>query len=174
MLPGRVYCNCGQHGGDGIMSFITECLLRFCAGGFCCAAAITLVGPGAKREITRIACSCVMLIICFSCIREVDVDWEAFRSETDLQEIADHAVADRTLKQKEAVDAALERYMKEEITALGYSCDIKVESKVEEGEYQVIMVTIFGENNQAFPEVEHWLMDSLKIKRTQIRWEEAP
>ena len=77
------------------MSGLREYLLRLCVGGICCAVVLTLCGGGAKREITRFSCTCIMILLCFSGFVRLDLSDLNFSDGFTLQETVDDALEDQ-------------------------------------------------------------------------------
>lgn len=153
------------------MSGFLEYILRVCVGGICCSVATTLAGAGAKREIARFASTCIMLLLCFSGIKEFRIsDLEPLRPS--LQGTVDEAVRDQLQVQQTETDAALERYIQDQALTMGCNCLVKVQTVLEEREYQIQMITIRTEDGVANQTLQTWLVSTFKIKETQIRWEE--
>ena len=124
------------------MNSIREYLLRLCVGGICCAAALTLCGNGAKREITRFACTCVMLLLCFSAFGRLDFSDLAITEGFDLQETVDDALKDQTAVQQTEVDLQLAQYIRDYANTLQCICTVRVTSKIEAGAYCIDRVFI--------------------------------
>ena len=153
------------------MSGFSEYVLRICVGGICCSVATTLVGTGAKREIARFACTCVMLLLCFSGIKEIqNSDLELLKPS--LQGVVEEAVQDQLKVQQAETDAALERYIQDQALAMDCNCSVKVRSVLREQAYQIQMITVRTEGGAANQTLQTWLVVTFKIKETQIRWEE--
>ncbi len=156
------------------MNGMTEYLLRLCVGGICCAVAVTLSGTGTKREITRFTCTCIMVLLCFSGIKQIDFADLPIQDNHELQDVVDDAVQDRLEMQKKETDLALAQYIQQQALAMGCTCQVRVESILEDGEYQIDMITIGTAGAVAQAELQSWIVTTFKIKEIQIRWEEAP
>lgn len=156
------------------MSGMTAYLLRLCIGGICCAVAVTLSGVGGKREITRFASTCIMLLLCFSGIREIEIADFDVQDEHQLQDAVDDALKDRLEVQQTEVDLVLAQYIQEQALSMGYTCRVTVDSQLEDGEYQIKLVTLGTEGAVAQPELQSWIVNTFKLKETQLRWEDNP
>ena len=154
------------------MSGIREYLLRLCIGGICCTAALQLSGAGAKREITRFACTCIMLLLCLSGIKEIDFTGFDVIDKQDLQSVVDSSLRDQAESQLRQVDASLAGYIQEQASALGCACRVEIQSEAVEGEYQLQMITVITEDGAAHPALQSWMVAALNIRETQIRWED--
>lgn len=173
MLYGGIYLHCGQYGGDSDMNGLQEYLLRLCVGGICCAAALTLCGTGAKREITRFSCTCVMLLLCFSGFGTLDFSDLAVPDEFTLQETVDNALEDRAELQQAEVDLALAAYIRDYAESMSLNCTVRIESYIEEGEYCIDRVFVGTSGGTADADLQEWLVKTFGIKETQIRWEDT-
>lgn len=153
------------------MSELAVYILRICVGGICCSVAMTLAGTGAKREITRFACTCVMLLLCFSGIKEIRFqDLEPLKPS--LQGTVDEVIQDQLQVQQAETDTALAQYIQSQASTMGCNCQVKVQSVLEEQAYQIQMITIMTEGGTANQTVQSWLVSAFKLKETQIRWED--
>ena len=172
MLPDRVYLDRDQYGGDSIMNEVREYLLRLCVGGICCTAAVNLSGAGAKREIARFVSTCIMLLLCISGIKEINFTALENYMDYDLQGVVDSALQDEQQLQKLQVDEALEQYIEEQASNLGCICRVRVSSVLDQGEYQLQIVRIATNGAVAHEALQNWMISTLKVKETQIRWED--
>lgn len=154
------------------MSGLREYLLRLCVGGICCAAALTLSGSGAKREITRFTCTCVMLLLCFSGFGALDFSDFSFFDEFTLQETVDDALENQAEQQKMEVDLALAAYIRDYAGSMHLNCTVRIESYIEDGEYCIDRIFVGTSGGIADADLQEWLVKTLAIKETQIRWED--
>ena len=155
------------------MNALTEYLLRVCVGGICCAVATTLSGAGAKREITRFTCTCVMILLCFSGIGKINFADMNILEQESIQDSVNDALADQMKLQQEETDRALAKYIEETAIELDCRCKVTVQSTLDEGEYRISMVILAAAGGTANHELQSWIVNIFKIKETQIRWEEA-
>ena len=155
------------------MSGVREYLLRLCVGGICCAAALTLSGSGAKREITRFACTCVMLLLCFTGLGALDFSDLALSDGFTLQETVDDALEEKPLQQQAAVDLQLAQYICEYARTMDCDYTVRVTSQLEDGEYCIDRIFIGTPGGTADATLQGWLVETFRIKESQIRWEDA-
>ena len=155
------------------MSGVREYLLRLCVGGICCAAALTLSGSGAKREITRFACTCVMLLLCFTGLGALDFSDLALSDGFTLQETVDDALEEQPLQQQAAVDLQLAQYICEYAHTMERNYTVRVISRLEDGEYCIDRIFIETPGGTADAVLQMWLMETFRIKESQIRWEDT-
>ena len=150
------------------MSAATGYLLRICVGGICCACAITLSGEGAKREITRFCCACIMLILCFSCIKQIDLGTFDRSYGSQVQDQVDQALADSAEAQRLQVDASLEQQIENQARTLGVVCTAEVQSALDGGVYTVTRVTLYGADGQNILSLCSWITDQMGVSGDKI------
>jgi hypothetical protein len=155
------------------MSGLREYLLRLCVGGICCAVALTLCGGGAKREITRFSCTCIMILLCFSGFGRLDFSDLNFSDGFTLQETVDDALEDQMQLKQAEVDLALAAYISDYAKSINLLCKVRVESYIEAGEYCIDRMFVGTSGGTANTELQDWLVKTFAIKETQIRWEDA-
>lgn len=153
------------------MSNIREYILRLCIGGICCAIASTLSGTGAKHEVTRFTCTCVMLLLCFSGIHGIDFRTLEPIKDWDLQGIVDDALEEQAGLQKKQVDQAIAAYIREQAAAIDLNCSVSIESKVQNGKYEILLIRLGTNEAEPNAQLQSWIVATFKIQETKIRWE---
>lgn len=135
-----------QHGGDtGMSEWISSMVLRLFAGGVLCSLILIITGDGAQREIARIGCAALMIILILSPARPVN--WSEFsltQTEQGLESTVDDALDSARLQQKAQADQQLKIQIEAQAAALGVSCQAQVTSDLTTGDgvYSVRQVAL--------------------------------
>lgn len=134
-----------QHGGDtGMSEWISSMVLRLFAGGVLCSLILIITGDGAQREIARIGCAALMIILILSPARPVN--WSEFsltQTEQGLELTVDEALDSARLQQKAQADQQLQTQIEAQAAALGVSCQAQVTSDLTgDGVYSVRQVAL--------------------------------
>lgn len=150
------------------MSAMTEYLLRICVGGICCAAAVSLSGGGAKREITRFCCTCILLILCFSGIKQIDFTQITIEAQTELQEQVNTALSASEEEQRIQIDERLQDQIKAQAETLGIGCTAEIKSEIKEGRYVILQIVLLGTGTQNTQPLCAWITAQLGVPPEQI------
>ena len=112
--------------------WISSMVLRLFAGGVLCSLILIITGDGAQREIARIGCAALMIILILSPARPVN--WSEFsltQTEQGLESTVDEALDSARLQKKA------------QAAALGVSCQAQVTSDLTgDGVYSVRQVAL--------------------------------
>ena len=125
--------------------WISSMVLRLFAGGVLCSLILIITGDGAQREIARIGCAALMIILILSPARPVN--WSEFsltQTEQGLESTVDEALDSARLQQKAQADQQLQTQIIEaQAAALGVSCQAQVTSDLTgDGVYSVRQVAL--------------------------------
>ena len=143
----------------GIMGFIGFIIMIGAAGG--------------ADSVSFFTCTCVMILLCFSGIGKINVADMNILEQESIQDSVNDALADQMKLQQEETDRALAKYIEETAIELDCRCKVTVQSTLDEGEYRISMVILAAAGGTANHELQSWIVNTFKIKETQIRWEEA-
>lgn len=124
-------------------------LLRFFAGGVACSIIMTLTGEGTQREIARILCAALMIILILTPVKQIslsDFDW--LQTEETLESAVNEALESAQSAQKRQADEQLRQQIEGQAAALGVMCCAAIVSELsEEDVYSVQQVTLhFGDD----------------------------
>ena len=127
-------------------------LLRFFAGGVVCSLIMTFAGEGAQREIARILCAALMIILILTPVKQINLsgfDW--LQTEETLDFAVSEALKSSQLAQKRQADEQLRQQIESQAAALGVTCTAAVVSELSEAEvYSVQQVILrFGDDVSA-------------------------
>ena len=119
-------------------------LLRFFAGGVLCALVMILTGEGAQREIARIGCAALMIILVFYPMKGGEAPSLSFSEvEQDLQAQVGEAQEAALQAQKAEADARLRDYIAAQSQSLGAPCKASIVSELtQDGLYTVRQVSL--------------------------------
>lgn len=120
-------------------------LLRFFAGGIVCSVIMTFAGEGAQREIARILCAALMIILILTPVKQIDLsDISWLQAEESLELAVNDAVKSAQTAQKQQADEQLQQQIEEQAAALGFTCRAAVTSELsEDGVYSVQQITLY-------------------------------
>ena len=119
-------------------------LLRFFAGGVLCAIVMIITGDGVQREIARIGCAALMIILVFSPMKGGDGPLLDFHEmEQGLESEVEKAQVTALQAQKQEADNRLKEYIASQAQSLGVPCDASILSELsEDGVYTVRQISL--------------------------------
>ncbi len=124
--------------------WIGSLLLRFFAGGVLCALVMILTGDGVQREIARIGCAALMIILVFYPAQDGKTpSFSLSEVEQNLQIQVDEAQTAALRAQKAEADTRLQEYITAQSQGLGTPCQASIVSELsEEGVYSVRQISL--------------------------------
>lgn len=124
--------------------WIASTVLRLFAGGLLCSLILIVTGDGAQREIARIGCAAMMIMLIL--VPGRPIDWAEFsltQAEQSLESTVGRALDSARLQQKQQADRQLQTQIETQAAALGAGCRAQVFSDLSaEGLYSVRRVTL--------------------------------
>ena len=123
--------------------WINSMVLRIFAGGMLCTLILIIVGDGAQREIARIGCAALMIILILTPAQQFD--WSGLsltQNKQALESTVDDALSTAQQLQKNQADAQLQAQIETQAASLGAPCQAQVLSSLTDGLYAVRQVTL--------------------------------
>ena len=102
-------------------------LVQLAGAGMICSILLSLGGKGAAKELLRLGCACLFVVLCMKTLHEMN--WNTFRwpeYEQNLQETVEKAqqqAQEHLLRETESV---LARELERQASAMGLSCTLEV------------------------------------------------
>ncbi len=128
-------------------TWISSLLTRFFAGGVLCCLIMTLAGEGAQREIARLCCAAVMIVITLSPYAGAGLpDFSVLGNREALEDTVEQALEESKGEQQRKADENLAALIEAQSQALGAPCRAEVLSSLsDDGAYSVLSVRLaFG------------------------------
>lgn len=108
--------------------FFRVLITRIFAGGIICTLAMMLTGEGAKKEIVRLGCACLMVILVFTPFRGVSLNTEWLRkSGADISDYVKEGMEKAEQERFESAARNIEAHIVRRAAAEGVECraDVK-------------------------------------------------
>ena len=118
--------------------------VQLAAAGLICGMLLTLGGSGGQKELLRLGCACLLVVLLLSEVRGMEwTDFDQHAPESDLQSQVDECLKQAREVLLQETESALGRELERQAAAQGISCTIQVRCKAdEEGVVAVETVTV--------------------------------
>ena len=110
----------------------TAYMIRIFGGGLICTVAMMLTGGGAKKEIVRLCCVCIMVIFILTPVKGADIDFESLFSIYDTKDYVNDTVEKAADYQYSAIAGNICGYISENAEKLGIKCLALLDYEVDE------------------------------------------
>lgn len=154
--------------------FFSALLVRIFTGGIICTVAMMLAGDGPRREIVRLCCACLMIILILSPIRGAEWSLEEVLQGGSRVEEEISLGMERVKGQEYGVIAGqLSRWVEEQAAALDIACKAQVEYTVdEESRFTITAIRISGSLDEAQRQAAaQMILRDLGVAEEQLIWQ---
>ena len=125
------------------MKTLIHSLLRLTAAGALCGALLSLGGSGAKKEILRFCCACVMLILVLTTLQGQTLPELPFSAyEAELDQTVEQARQETMTELLHQTQQGLAQEVVRMAAARGISCEAHVTCALQEGQVTVTQVEL--------------------------------
>lgn len=125
------------------MKTLVHVLLRLTAAGVLCGALLSLGGSGAKKEILRFCCACVMLILVLTALQGQTLPELPFSAyEAELDQTVEQARQETMTELLHQTQQGLAQEVVRMAAARGISCEAHVTCALQEGQVTVTQVEL--------------------------------
>lgn len=125
------------------MKTLIHSLLRLTAAGVLCGALLSLGGSGAKKEILRFCCACVMLILVLTALQGQTLPELPFSAyETALDQTVEQARQETLAELLTKTEQGLAEKVEDMAAAHGIACEAHVTCTRREGQVTVVQVEL--------------------------------
>ncbi len=125
------------------MKTLIHSLLRLTAAGALCGALLSLGGSGAKKEILRFCCACVMLILVLTTLQGQTLPELPFSAyEAELDQTVEQARQETMRELLHQTQQGLAQEVVRMAAARGISCEAHVTCALQEGQVTVTQVEL--------------------------------
>lgn len=125
------------------MKTLIHSLLRLTAAGALCGALLSLGGSGARKEILRFCCACVMLILVLTTLQGQTLPELPFSAyETALDQTVEQARQETMTELLHQTQQGLAQEVVRMAAARGISCEAHVTCALQEGQVTVTQVEL--------------------------------
>lgn len=125
------------------MKTLIHSLLRLTAAGVLCGALLSLGGSGAKKEILRFCCACVMLILVLTALQGQTLPELPFSAyEAALDQTVEQARQETLAELLTKTEQGLAEKVKDMAAAHGIACEAHVTCTRREGQVTVVQVEL--------------------------------
>lgn len=125
------------------MKTLIHSLLRLTAAGALCGALLSLGGSGARKEILRFCCACVMLILVLTTLQEQTLPELPFSAyEAELDQTVEQARQETMTELLHQTQQGLAQEVVRMAAARGISCEAHVTCALQEGQVTVTQVEL--------------------------------
>lgn len=125
------------------MKALVHVLLRLTAAGALCGALLSLGGSGAKKEILRFCCACVMLILVLTALQGQTLPELPFSAyEAELDQTVEQARQETMTELLHQTQQGLAQEVVRMAAARGISCEAHVTCALQEGQVTVTQVEL--------------------------------
>lgn len=125
------------------MKTLIHSLLRLTAAGALCGALLSLGGSGAKKEILRFCCACVMLILVLTTLQGQTLPELPFSAyEAELDQTVEQARQETMTELLHQTQQGLAQEVVRMAAARGISCEAHVTCALKEGQVTVTQVEL--------------------------------
>lgn len=125
------------------MKTLVHVLLRLTAAGALCGALLSLGGSGAKKEILRFCCACVMLILVLTALQGQTLPELPFSAyEAELGQTVEQARQETMTELLHQTQQGLAQEVVRMAVARGISCEAHVTCALQEGQVMVTQVEL--------------------------------
>ncbi len=125
-------------------SFLSALMLRVFAGGLICTAAMLLAGDGAKKEVVRICCACLMIIFVLTPLTGAQFSLADFSvTQKEVERQIQNGLDEARQSEYNATAAAITDYIRSKSEKLDINCQPQVEYLVDENNvFHITSVTV--------------------------------
>lgn len=125
------------------MKTLIHSLLRLTAAGALCGALLSLGGSGARKEILRFCCACVMLILVLTALQGQTLPELPFSAyEAELDQTVEQARQETMTELLHQTQQGLAQEVVRMAAARGISCEAHVTCALQEGQVTVTQVEL--------------------------------
>lgn len=125
------------------MKTLVHVLLRLTAAGALCGALLSLGGSGARKEILRFCCACVMLILVLTTLQGQTLPELPFSAyEAELDQTVEQARQETMTELLHQTQQGLAQEVVRMAAARGISCEAHVTCALQEGQVTVTQVEL--------------------------------
>lgn len=125
------------------MKTLIHSLLRLTAAGALCGALLSLGGSGARKEILRFCCACVMLILVLTALQGQTLPELPFSAyETALDQTVEQARQETLAELLTKTEQGLAEKVEDMAAAHGIACEAHVTCTRREGQVTVVQVEL--------------------------------
>lgn len=125
------------------MKTLVHVLLRLTAAGALCGALLSLGGSGARKEILRFCCACVMLILVLTALQGQTLPELPFSAyEAELDQMVEQARQETMTELLHQTQQGLAQEVVRMAAARGISCEAHVTCALQEGQVTVTQVEL--------------------------------
>lgn len=125
------------------MKTLVHVLLRLTAAGALCGALLSLGGSGARKEILRFCCACVMLILVLTTLQGQTLPELPFSAyEAELDQTVEQARQETMAELLHQTQQGLAQEVVRMAAARGISCEAHVTCALQEGQVTVTQVEL--------------------------------
>ncbi len=125
------------------MKALVHVLLRLTAAGALCGALLSLGGSGAKKEILRFCCACVMLILVLTALQGQTLPELPFSAyEAELDQTVEQARQETMTELLTKTEQGLAEKVEDMAAAHGIACEAHVTCTQQEGQVTVVQVEL--------------------------------
>lgn len=125
------------------MKTLIHSLLRLTAAGALCGALLSLGGSGAKKEILRFCCACVMLILVLTTLQGQTLPELPFSAyEAELDQTVEQARQETMTELLHQTQQGLAQEVVRMAAARGISCEAHVTCALQEGQVTVTQMEL--------------------------------
>lgn len=125
------------------MKTLVHVLLRLTAAGALCGALLSLGGSGARKEILRFCCACVMLILVLTTLQGQTLPELPFSAyEAELDQTVEQARQETMTELLHQTQQGLAQEVVRMAAACGISCEAHVTCALQEGQVTVTQVEL--------------------------------
>lgn len=125
------------------MKALVHVLLRLTAAGALCGALLSLGGSGAKKEILRFCCACVMLVLVLTTLQGQTLPELPFSAyEAELDQTVEQARQETMTELLHQTQQGLAQEVVRMAAARGISCETHVTCALQEGQVTVTQVEL--------------------------------
>jgi len=155
-------------------SLITSWLLRILIGGILCSIALILAGDGPRREIVRLCCACLMIVLLLSPLKKGSLPVISAPLQDDTVKLAvDQALQQTEQYQYNAISGTICEYIREEAQQMGINCDVRLDYGVDkENIFHIHTVTVLYDSSQEqiLPQLQETITQDCGVAAQQICW----
>ena len=153
---------------------MTSWLLRIFIGGILCSTALILAGDGPRREIVRLCCACLMIVLLLTPLKNSSLSAISLPLQDDTVKLAvDQALQQAETQRYNAVSGTICDYIRQQAQQLGMNCDVHLDYDVdEETIFHIRTVTVSYEPSQAsmLSQLQEIITQDCGVTAQQICW----
>lgn len=149
---------------------ITVMMTRLFAGGAICTVALILTGGGAKREIVRLCCACLMIILVLTPVKGASINLsDILEPAKQVEGEIDASLNEARQTQLAQIEAALADYIIRQAAVIEISCTAKVVCDTDsDGQAYIRQVVVYTSLAEPDDRLEAMISGDLGISRDRI------